>query len=65
MSTEFKDELKSKFIELCGKFYKSCKEKPTTLPKDIPEAVKAMDEIKEFEYFVKKYFNLDLEELRE
>lgn len=62
MTDEQIDIFTQKYFDLCSDFANFCffqfKGDETICVKDIPEAVEKMNNAKEFERFVEKYFNL-------
>lgn len=50
------------YYDLCGRFLQLCREQPETAPQDIPEAVKTLNEIKEYKIFINKYFKIDIDQ---
>ena len=50
-----------KYYDLCGNFLKACRDNPDTPWGEIPEAVTAMKELRQYKLFVNKYFGINLD----
>lgn len=52
--------IKGKHLDLCGEFLHCCREHPDMPWEQIPEAAAALKTVEEYEWFILKYFKIDL-----
>ena len=53
------DWFKDTYLDLCRDYLYTCADKPTTAPKDIPEAVVIMEKLCRFLDYVREFYNLE------
>ena len=54
----FIDKITDTYNSLCKHFMDICKRQPSKKPCDIPDAVEVLNNLKEYENFIQKYFGL-------